>query len=405
MEGWKKTEMYGIYLIAVLVLAGGAIAFIGDRLGTKIGKKRLSLFGLRPRHTSIIITIFTGICITLLTFAIMAAVSENVRTALFGMEKLNARMEQTNRDLSRAMEELSVAKDEQISANEELGKSKTEIEGLKQEQEELRRESERLKSGNRALELANADLMAQNAGLLDNNAVLSESNVKLEEDNKSLEERTQALRQGLITIREGDIVYRAGEVIASGIVKASRSLEDVETDMAGIAALAMQNVSGRLGTEIPADDLLVYQPEYDAAVQTVMEGSQDMVVRIVAAANLVKGEPVRTSIQLYPNSIIYHQGEFIVAKAYEVHEGIDAEQLVMSFLKDVNAAATAKGILPDPLRGSVGVIEGEQFYEVVQAIVPMRGVITLSAYARNATDAMGPLRLNLKLEEVREQYE
>ena len=63
--------MDGILLITVLVIAGGAIAFIGDRLGTKIGKKRLSIFGLRPRHTSIVITIFTGVVITALTFGVI----------------------------------------------------------------------------------------------------------------------------------------------------------------------------------------------------------------------------------------------------------------------------------------------------------------------------------------------
>ena len=68
--------MYGVLLIAVLIITGGAIAFIGDRLGTKIGKKRLSIFGLRPRHTSIVITIFTGICITTLTFGVMAGIRE-----------------------------------------------------------------------------------------------------------------------------------------------------------------------------------------------------------------------------------------------------------------------------------------------------------------------------------------
>ena len=31
--------MYGVVLIFVLVITGGAIAFIGDRLGTKLGKK------------------------------------------------------------------------------------------------------------------------------------------------------------------------------------------------------------------------------------------------------------------------------------------------------------------------------------------------------------------------------
>ena len=52
--------MHGVILIAVMILTGGAIAFIGDKLGTKIGKKRLSIFGLRPRHTSIIVTIINN---------------------------------------------------------------------------------------------------------------------------------------------------------------------------------------------------------------------------------------------------------------------------------------------------------------------------------------------------------
>ena len=53
--------MYGVLLIVVLIITGGAIAFIGDRLGTKVGKKKLSIFGLRPRHTSIIVTIFSNL--------------------------------------------------------------------------------------------------------------------------------------------------------------------------------------------------------------------------------------------------------------------------------------------------------------------------------------------------------
>ena len=62
--------MYGITLILVLAVVGGVIAFIGDRLGTRIGKRKLSIFGLRPRHTAVVVTIFTGVCITTVTFGI-----------------------------------------------------------------------------------------------------------------------------------------------------------------------------------------------------------------------------------------------------------------------------------------------------------------------------------------------
>ncbi len=404
--------MYGVYLVVVLVLTGGAVAFIGDRLGTRIGKKRLSILGLRPRHTSIIITIVTGICITLLTFGMMAAVSENVRTALFGMEQLNARMERTGKELSSAVEELagtkeelSLAQQEQVSAQEALKKSKAQMEELRQEQELLKSESERLKEGNRELSEQNAGLSAMNEDLLGNNEELSAANVQLEDTNKELEERTKALRDGLIIMREGDIIFRAGEIIGSGVVIANRPREEIEADMEQIANLALRNASVRLGSALSAGDLLFYQPEYDAAVAAIEETTQDMVVRFVAAGNLVKGEPVRVQVQLYPNSIIYQQEEFIIGRAYKVRSSSDAEQIVVSFLKDVNAAATAKGILQDPISGTVGVIEGEQFYDVVQAIMPLRGTIALSAYARSATNAMGPLRLNLKLEQIGDTHE
>ena len=68
--------MYGITLILILAVVGGVIAFIGDRLGTRIGKRKLSIFGLRPRHTAVVVTIFTGVCITTVTFGVMAAVSD-----------------------------------------------------------------------------------------------------------------------------------------------------------------------------------------------------------------------------------------------------------------------------------------------------------------------------------------
>ena len=123
-------------------------------------------------------------------------------------------------------------------------------------------------------------------------------------------------------------------------------------------------------------------------------------MRIAAAGNLVRGEPVRAVLQLYKNSIIYKKNEFIIARAYQLtgQERGEAEHVVMSFLQEVNAEAAARGILPDPIRGSVGVMEGSQFYDIVQSIMPIQGPFSLSAYARDDTDALGPLRLNLRAE-------
>ena len=51
--------MLGIIIVLVLMVMGGLIAFLGDKIGSKVGKKRLTLFGLRPKYTSIIVTIIS----------------------------------------------------------------------------------------------------------------------------------------------------------------------------------------------------------------------------------------------------------------------------------------------------------------------------------------------------------
>ena len=70
----------------------------------------------------------------------------------------------------------------------------------------------------------------------------------------------------------------------------------------------------------------------------------------------------------------------------------------MNFLKDVNFAAVNRGILQDPLQGTVGVMEGAQFYEIVAQLRGQRGPMILSAYANGNTDALGPLRLKINVE-------
>lgn len=392
--------MSGILLIAVLVITGGAIAFIGDRLGTKIGKKRLSIFGLRPRHTSIIITIFTGIVITTLTFGVMAAASENVRTALFGMEELNRTMAETKTNLLNTQADLSTAKAEQEKTDAALQQSKEDVLRLNKQQQALEEEAAQLQAGIADLENAKAQLTAKNEELSGTNQKLLVDNDNLAADNKTLEERTKQLRAGLITVREGDIAFRAGEIIASGVIRGGRNAEDVAADMETLATLANRNVSARFGSDRSDEDIWIYRPEYDAAVETIVKSHQDIVVRIVAASNLVRGEEVRTTLELYPNSIIFRDKEFIIARPYDLGIGDDSEseQTVMNFLKDVNFAATSKGILPDPIRGTVGVMEGAQFYEIVAQLRGQRGPVILSAYANGDTDASGPLRLKIIVE-------
>ncbi|MBP5199911.1 MAG: DUF3084 domain-containing protein [Schwartzia sp.] len=385
--------MYGIVLIAALIVTGGAIAVIGDRVGSKVGKKKLSLFGLRPRHTSVIVTIITGVAITTLTFAVLAAASENVRVALFGMEKLNEEMRGTQARLDEAGQKLADAEKQQLAAGEALKKSQGEVDALKKEQAELEVRTQELTEGNAQLENAKRELTEVNETLAMQNGTLAT-------ENKELEKRTEALREGLIIMREGDIVFRAGEVLSSGVVRGGRPAEEIRGDLGALLQLANAGVAERLEGNKEENYVWIYTPEFEEAAQVIAETGEDAVVRIVAAGNLVRGEPVRATLEMFKNRTVYREGEFILARSFRLTTGQpgEAENLVMGLLQEVNAVAKEKGILPDPIRGSVGVMASSQFYETVNAMAALQGPGKISVYAREQTDSVGPLRLRLVVE-------
>jgi uncharacterized protein (DUF3084 family) len=117
----------GLILIAAILVLGGVIASVGDRIGTKVGKARLSLFNLRPRKTAVLVTLLTGSLISGSTLAILFGASEQLRTGVFRLEKIqknlrNARkeLEQTRTQKSQVENELAQAKSEQATAQARL---------------------------------------------------------------------------------------------------------------------------------------------------------------------------------------------------------------------------------------------------------------------------------------------
>ena len=399
--------MNGVYLIAGMVVVGGVIAFVGDKIGTKVGKKRLSMFGLRPRHTSMIVTVLTGSLITGLSIGTMAFISQDVRTALFGMEELNAAMAATKKNLSEVTEELFVINDEYKKSDAALEESKKEISALKSEQEELTAESEKLKLGNEKLVAEKEELTAQNENLETSNKQLSEFNLTLTADNEKLsadkielEEHTKNLREGLIAMREGDIVFRAGEILSAGVLQGGKSIEETTDDINELIDIASKNISERFGDDSGESAVWVYQPEMQEIIEKISSSSQDMILRVTAAGNLVRGEPVRTKLNIFPNNKIYDKGSFVFAGNYEVNGAEDSERIVREFLASINHVAVEKGILPDPITGTIGAMDANQLYEIADAVESSRGKIQLIAYAKENTTSIGPLRLNVKLLKV-----
>lgn len=74
-----STDYLPYLFLAVMIIAGGIVAFVADGLGRKIGKKRLSFFGLRPRYTATLITVGAGILIPIITILAIYGLSSDVR--------------------------------------------------------------------------------------------------------------------------------------------------------------------------------------------------------------------------------------------------------------------------------------------------------------------------------------
>ena len=404
--------MYGIMLIVVLVLTGGVIAFIGDRLGSKVGKKKLSLFGLRPRHTSILVTIITGILITTVTFGILAIASKDVRTALFGMNKLKAELnekqsmlEEASGALVNVKNDLNTTKEEYAKSKKNLEETQEDLEIAQQAAELLRQEQVALQNRNQELWSDNQTLIEHNQSLVENNQFLLANNESLKADNLELEKTNNDLQEGIENIRERPIIYRVGELLASGVIKKTDDPVKIQNDLNQIIALANSKIIDRLGTEGSKDGVWIYPIEYQKAMDRLKQAKGDTVIRLIVAANLVKGDPVLTELEMHPNRVVYQENEFVYQKIYNVPiDGSNSEMLISDFLRNVNMTAINHGILPNPLTGTVGVINGNQIYAIEKALAENRGKdVLISAFAAADTEVLGPLRLHIYLKNETEQ--
>lgn len=399
-------------LIVVLVLTGGVIAFIGDRLGSKVGKKKLSLFGLRPRHTSILVTIITGILITTVTFGILAIASKDVRTALFGMNKLKAELnekqsmlEEASGALVNVKNDLNTTKEEYAKSKKDLEETQEDLEIAQQAAELLRQEQVALQNRNQELWSDNQTLIEHNQSLAENNQFLLANNESLKADNLELEKTNNDLQEGIENIRERPIIYRVGELLASGVIKKTDDPVKIQNDLNQIIALANSKIIDRLGTEGSKDGVWIYPIEYQKAMDRLKQAKGDTVIRLIVAANLVKGDPVLTELEMHPNRVVYQENEFVYQKIYNVPiDGSNSEMLISDFLRNVNMTAINNGILPNPLTGTVGVINGNQIYAIEKALAENRGKdVLISAFAAADTEILGPLRLHIYLKNETEQ--
>ena len=384
--------MFGLTLILVLAIMGGAIAFIGDKLGSKIGKKRLSIFGLRPYHTSVLMTVITGIMIAAATLGVLAVTSKDVKTALFGMEKLKTELIALNNDKLTAQQELA-------DKNKLIASLDNQIKETTSSLEEMQRERDAINAQLVALQeryaQADTDLAAMKAEV----ETLEASREKLNAEIKELEDATAQLRAGLIAIREGEVVFRAGEVLYSGILNAGLSEEENDKQMDTFLAAANQAILARMEVKTKDVQALWLPNTMVQEAKKVLAASRGtMYIRICAAGNIISGEMAVSRLEMVPNNKVYGNNTEILSQRINVE--VDSQQVEMAllaFLKDVNKAAVAKGVVADPLTGKVGAIDAAEMENVSTAIRKLGGKVEITAKAKGDIAVAGPVLLKLEV--------
>lgn len=130
---------YSFLFVAVLILVSGFIAYFGDVIGRKMGKKRLTVGSLRPRHTAYIITAITGMLISGMAVATLVSVNSQFRKVFTEGERILAQ----NESLTKANDKLLALNNRLRDRSKHL---QSLVDSLQREAQRARKEAEKAKA-------------------------------------------------------------------------------------------------------------------------------------------------------------------------------------------------------------------------------------------------------------------
>ncbi len=200
-------------LILAMLILGGLIAALGDRIGTKVGKARLRLFQLRPKQTAIVITIGTGILISASTLLILFSLSESLRQGIFQLDEIlkkrreiTVQLEKVELEKEKVETELQEAKKRQNSVRQllsvtgkELKNTQNQLKIISTQTETLKEEVKKIFSDKTKL-LAEKKEMEEQSQRLEKSIIerdrdLQNKQVQIEEQENILQQQKQSLTQ------------------------------------------------------------------------------------------------------------------------------------------------------------------------------------------------------------------
>ncbi|HNZ08973.1 MAG TPA: DUF3084 domain-containing protein [Bacillota bacterium] len=411
--------MSGILLIAILAIVGGLVAIVGDRIGMRVGRKRLTLFGIRPKYTSIIITFLTGVLVVALTVVTLSLLSENVRIALFKIEELRGDLEQTASALEDTKKELSdkmseadelTVKVQSIGSQYEslkadynaimaqLSKANTEKTVTARQLEELKKGLSDIQGKLSATEerLLVASRQVQESGLLlkeqqgeitklsderlnleSNISELQDTRNTLNEEVAYLEEQLNQLIQTSMLLIESkqasmtmQVIFYADQTILGSAIDCSQPIESIHQQindfLIRVNDIAKTKGAGEVAGRQDGSALNFDEDNVLNAFQKVYSSKGKVIMRAVSPVNSWLGEPLWVSLHVFEDELVFFKGQVIASQTIDGSMSADKVQFeIIRLIEEVNAIGLAKGMVSDE-EGRIGTfIKALQFTDAI----------------------------------------
>lgn len=381
--------MSGWLLILALLVLGGVLSTLGDRLGSKVGKARLSLLGLRPRRTAVLITVLTGSLISAISLGLMLLVSERLRVGLFELDQLEARLRSDRAALAAGKAELARAEASRRQVQLRFQAAQQRVATLRRELEPLQRQRAQLEAERDRL---SQEVRSRDGEIRRTEAELGRVRARINASAQELKE----LEANLIALRRGDVVITSGQPLASAKVTLQQPQQAKEV----IDALLQQanlNAFRRVLPGQPADRQILLVPKEDInRLTTLLARPGSWVVSILSAANVLRGErQVLAFPDLRPNRQVVRAGDVLASTTIEA-DLRNPEQLgrrLNLLLAAAYARAQRQGSLVDGLQ-----VDPNNMRELTEVLAerPSGEIAQLEAVARRDADTPDPIGVELR---------
>jgi uncharacterized protein (DUF3084 family) len=411
-------------LILALLVLGGVLSTLGDRLGSMVGKARLSLFNLRPRKTAVVITALTGSLISALSLGLMLLVSERLRVGLFQLDQIQAKVREGRVALARSQRDLQANRLELAQNRVELLRSRQERNRAEQGRQQalqsrsLALASKRVVAGQLAAAQQRVGSLRQELQPLQNqrqqlererdrlsrdvkgrDAEIRRTEAELAKVRRSIaagQQELKGLETKVIALRRGDVVIASGQPLATAKVKLRRG-EEAKAVIDTLMQRANQTAFGLLLPGQKPDRQILLVPRIDVEkLEQYLQRSGTWVVSIRSAANVLRGENrVLAFPDLRPNRQVVRQGESLARTVLEadVRSPEEIRSRMNLLLAASFARAQRQGTLVDGLQFDV-----TAFNTLGRALSarPQGLQATLEAVALVAADTPDPIVVELR---------